>query len=800
MRSLSLRQLVHVAVILQIAVATLLLSFGESNPLLPLLSLAVLAASTYITDWKRRFELSQRQSDGLALTIMFLSALAAFRTDRQGLLVIVANLQSYLQYVLLFQRKTPRIYWQLALLSLGQVAIASTLVPGPAFGFMLVLYLMLGVVAFALLLIFTESSRLSNTDPGGGMTDETEFNRNGTGGALADGDNRLLLDGASLVIEPAILYRGLASLGLLVSALTIALASLTFLALPRWGVANYESTTTEPLRTVGFSSTVMLGELGEAIENPDVVMRVTFFRGRGDRSFKLVGEPLFRGTVVTRYEGRTWTQPLPSYPNDLPTNNGSTITRQRITIEPLDTAEVFHVSPAVVVDGPDSRLKIDPGTNQLHRLDDFRDKTLEFDIGTTGISGDRQRMVLPCARPLPNGNGRKRKELLQPFVRSDDESEEDANEPAPLPRIAELASQILADLGIDPQQDRVAAARALSDHFHKSGDFFYTLDPQEREQDIDPLEDFVSVHRGGHCEYFAGALVMLLRSQGIPARMVIGFKGGEWNDVGHYYQVQQLHAHAWVEAYLEKSQIPAGEFDGERLPEAAWLTLDPTEGTREGSANLSSGLFSRVWQSIDYARVLWINYVASLSAKRQRQDIYGPLAAGVEAAVENLTSVQVWQQRLERLENSRLGKFWLWYRRHWFSWRGGLVAAGVLVVLLLATAAVRMAFRALLRRGWLGKSQDSDTSSVLEIYRRLEAALADLGYTRQPAQTAQEFALAAGGELAERIEYRRLAALPGRVVSAFYRVRFGGRTLDRPESEAVEDALTQLELALGRPR
>ena len=50
----------------------------------------------------------------------------------------VANLQSYLQYVLLFQPKTPRIYWQLALLSLGQVAIASTLVPGPMFGMMLV--------------------------------------------------------------------------------------------------------------------------------------------------------------------------------------------------------------------------------------------------------------------------------------------------------------------------------------------------------------------------------------------------------------------------------------------------------------------------------------------------------------------------------------------------------------------------------------------------------------------------------------------------------------------------------------
>ena len=62
----------------------------------------------------------------------------------RGQVLVVANLQSYLQYVLLFQPKTPRVYWQLALLSLGQVAIASTLVPGPLFGMMLLVYLMAG--------------------------------------------------------------------------------------------------------------------------------------------------------------------------------------------------------------------------------------------------------------------------------------------------------------------------------------------------------------------------------------------------------------------------------------------------------------------------------------------------------------------------------------------------------------------------------------------------------------------------------------------------------------------------------
>jgi len=124
----------------------------------------------------------------------------------------------------------------------------------------------------------------------------------------------------------------------------------------------------------------------------------------------------------------------------------------------------------------------------------------------------------------------------------------------------------------------------------------------------------------------------------------------------------------------------------------------------------------------------------------------------------------------------------------------------LLLVLLLAAVAVRVSVRALLKRGWLGKPKEVEAAPVLEMYRRLEAALAELGLNRQPAQTAREFALAAGGELAERLEHRRLAALPGRVVSAFYQVRFGGRTLDRPEAEAVEHALAELELALGRSR
>jgi len=263
--------------------------------------------------------------------------------------------------------------------------------------------------------------------------------------------------------------------------------------------------------------------------------------------------------------------------------------------------------------------------------------------------------------------------------------------------------------------------------------------------------------------------------------------------------VQQLHAHAWVEVYLERDQIPVGALAREEAPHGAWLILDPTAGAQEGrAASRGTGLLARLRQSVDYAHVLWINYVASLNSKRQRQVVYEPLAAGFEAAIDNLTSRQVWHDRFQALKKSRVGEFWRWYRRDWFSWRGGLVAVGFSLLVVGAFLAVRSMATALLGRGWLANRQRKNRAPVLEIYRRLEVVLRRAGLVRHPAQTAREFATAAGGELAERVEYRRVAHLPRCIVDSFYRVRFGGRALDSQEAEAVELALRELEFTLAR--
>jgi hypothetical protein len=88
----------------------------------------------------------------------------------------------------------------------------------------------------------------------------------------------------------------------------------------------------------------------------------------------------------------------------------------------------------------------------------------------------------------------------------------------------------------------------------------------------------------------------------------------------------------------------------------------------------------------------------------------------------------------------------------------------------------------------------------VEFYRRLENLLAQHQLVRSASQTQREFALVSGGQLAESPETKGVAALPRHIVEAYYKVRFGGRPLDSAESQAVEQALSELAAALSPTR
>lgn len=113
-----------------------------------------------------------------------------------------------------------------------------------------------------------------------------------------------------------------------------------------------------------------------------------------------------------------------------------------------------------------------------------------------------------------------------------------------------------------------AIALAFRDHLAERADLSYTTNLQRVNKGVDPVEDFLFYSKAGHCERFASALVLMLRSQGIPSVVILGFKGCEHQGGGRYL-VRQEHAHAWAEALIPRRNLEARRIDRH------WLSLDP---------------------------------------------------------------------------------------------------------------------------------------------------------------------------------------------------------------------------------
>jgi hypothetical protein len=119
----------------------------------------------------------------------------------------------------------------------------------------------------------------------------------------------------------------------------------------------------------------------------------------------------------------------------------------------------------------------------------------------------------------------------------------------------------------------------------RSDDFVYDLDAPPLGRDS--IDDFLFDTRTGFCEHYASAFTFLMRAAGIPARVVVGYQGGYWNDFAHYLLVRQSDAHAWSEVWL------AGR---------GWVRVDPTAAVSRvilastgGAADDIAGAGSDTW-------------------------------------------------------------------------------------------------------------------------------------------------------------------------------------------------------------
>lgn len=118
-----------------------------------------------------------------------------------------------------------------------------------------------------------------------------------------------------------------------------------------------------------------------------------------------------------------------------------------------------------------------------------------------------------------------------------------------------------------------------------------------------PLEDFLFDLKSGNCEYFASSMALMLRASGVPARVVGGYKGADYNEVGGYYLVQQRNAHVWVEAYMNG---------------LGWVRVDPTPSSREVLIRrYQSGLFFKLRMALDVVNYFWNGFVIDYDLRKQ---------------------------------------------------------------------------------------------------------------------------------------------------------------------------------------
>jgi protein-glutamine gamma-glutamyltransferase len=450
------------------------------------------------------------------------------------------------------------------------------------------------------------------------------------------------------------------------------------------------------------------------------------------------------------------------------------LVRQEIRLEPLDRPELFCVWPFYSL-GHDERLKFDPHRERLQRPGSLARRAFAYELATTAFVDGRQVDLVPA-------DGRVDLQQLLQF-------------PAEaLPRTADLAAQWLSQSGIGTS-DPVGRARALEARLRTSPHFAYRLGGYQRTSDLDPIEDFVVNDPRGHCEYFASALTLMLRSGGLPARMVVGYKTDEYNYLEQCFWARQSDAHTWVEAYIPPDAIPDEAKQRDSLSDwshGGWLRLDPTPSDL---GELSWGEYLKETLRSYQARIqtAWTQHVVQMSGSRQDLLIYRPLVQGTREALARMSRGHWWGARHAGVTDA-IGSPWQLFPPPLLI-ASGLVLCGL--VISLVTRRRRGAMRNRLAAGAApGFGQAGGCRTIeAEFYRRWEAVVRRWGLEREPAQTHREFARQAGARLAESAGQPQLRDAALCVADAFYQIRFGGDLLDDQQSVVVDDALSQLRLA-----
>lgn len=319
----------------------------------------------------------------------------------------------------------------------------------------------------------------------------------------------------------------------------------------------------------GVTDSLTMGDISQLVQSPDLAFKVTF---EGERPpFQ---DMYWRGPVLSRFDGRTWSQdPLlvrslwsrsdtPTW-TDLVTNLARPVTYS-VILEPTQQNWLFSLMVPRLGDDADILITLN---HTLMQIDPIRTKRLYQQ--TSWLEFDD---VTP----------------MSPYLSSRYITMPEDNNPQSFARARAWRAE--AD------SDEAYIERVLN--WYRDEGFVYSLRPPLLTDDA--VDDFLFNTRVGFCEHYASSFAFLMRAAGIPARIVVGYHGGEYNDVANYVSVYQFEAHSWTEVWLEGK---------------GWQRIDPivfvaperlTSGIEAAAEGEQSFLADAAFSWMQFRQTLWL--------------------------------------------------------------------------------------------------------------------------------------------------------------------------------------------------
>ena len=463
----------------------------------------------------------------------------------------------------------------------------------------------------------------------------------------------------------------------------IPVAVLMFVILPRTQYPLFHFLNRADKAKIGFTDNVRLGVVSNIQEDSSAILRVNMEKIEDNNLY-------WRGIVLDYFDGTSWKSTSKDKASmSLPAPSKGRSVKQLIYLEPYENRYLFALDKPVYIFYRGAR-----------KYDDFT-------FISTGYIEKRIRYeaVSIITDTISESEIEESKYLQIPDNLS--------------PEIAKLVKRIAIHKDETKNMQSIYA-------FLNDGTYKYSL--KNLPVTKNPLEDFLFLSKFGNCEYFASAFTIMLRLAGIPSRVVGGYRGGYYNDLGGYYLVPQKNAHVWVEAYIRQE---------------GWKRIDATPATLDNFASLMKGdIFFRLSVLLDTINYYWYATVINYNFEKQLSIFYS-IKSGIKKPNFKLS-----------FNKADIVKY---------------------LVIVLTLAGIVFAIRAAVR---------FDNSKEKKILSLFQKAVAKHGYKKTKTQGLEEFVL--------NIKQENIREPAYRFVTAFEKLYFKDKKLTSMDVAEIKQIINQL--------